>query len=261
MARRRIEIHGHRGSRGTHPENTLKGFEEALASGADYFELDTQFSADGEPVVFHDPVISSRVCFGVFDEIPVRTLTARELAAYDVGCVAQRNFPEQQLAPGAHIATLDEVLAWLVKASPEFRVNIEMKVEATSPDLMPDVPKYTHRVLELVKKHGLGDRTLLQSFDFEPLKIAREAEPSLRLSCLFDVRTDYVKEALEVGANVIGPHFSFVTPKVVRSARDAGLQVIPWTVNEPKDWITLLAMGVDGLITDYPRELAHFLDR
>jgi glycerophosphoryl diester phosphodiesterase len=50
-----------------------------------------------------------------------------------------------------------------------------------------------------------------------------------------------------------------VTPALVNEARTLGLKLIPWTVNETADMGTLIDMGVDGLITDYPDRLREVM--
>jgi glycerophosphoryl diester phosphodiesterase len=59
---RMLEIHGHRGSRGTHPENTLPAFEEALRAGVDVLEMDLGVTRDGVLVVYHDQKINPAIC-------------------------------------------------------------------------------------------------------------------------------------------------------------------------------------------------------
>lgn len=257
---RSLGIHGHRGSRGTHPENCLPAFQEALAAGADYIELDIQLSADEVPIVFHDPCITSKLCRDASGKIvdgilPLRAMTAAEITAFDCGNVAQKKFPGQQLAPGTHISTLEETLAWCAKSSPRLGVNIEMKVEATHPELIPDTDLFTDKTMALVEKYGLLSRTQFQSFDFRPLRYARKRFPSLRIACLFEDEADFAAEAAAIGANAVGPDFKLLTKDRIAACHSRGLKVIPWTVNEPADWERLVAMGVDGLITDYPRKL------
>jgi glycerophosphoryl diester phosphodiesterase len=247
-----IEIHGHRGSRGTHPENTLPGFREAVVSGAEYFELDIQMSADDVPIVFHDPCLTSRLCRDPDGRIvdglhPLRALQAADIVKYTIGRTP--------------IPTLEDTLAWLAKASPTAGVNIEMKVEATHPELIPDVKLFTKNTLDLVEKYGLLARTQFQSFDFRPLREARRRFPSLRISCLFEEEMDFAAEALAVDANVVGPFYKLLTPARIADCHARGLKVIPWTVNGEEEWKELIAMGVDGLITDYPRKLAKALGR
>lgn len=255
MRHRKIEIHGHRGSRGTLPENTLPSFEEAVSAGADYFELDIQLSADDVPIVFHDPAISPKLCREAKFKLPIRSLKAEEITQFDCGSVAQKDFPRQKQIPGTLIPTLEETLAWLAKASPTAGVNIEMKIEDPSVDPVA----FTKVTLALVKKYGLVSRTLFQSFDFRPLTEASKLIPALRLSCLFEDAADFAAEAARIGAGCVGPSYQLLTEKHIAACHARGIKVIPWTVNELKDWERLIGLGVDGIITDYPRDLAAFL--
>jgi len=68
-----------------------------------------------------------------------------------------------------------------------------------------------------------------------------------------------VKIGRESGAGIISPLQTFVTVDQVRAAHAAGLQVLPWTANEPADWDRLIAAGVDSILTDYPAELIAYL--
>ncbi|MFM8269972.1 MAG: glycerophosphodiester phosphodiesterase family protein, partial [Pseudomonadota bacterium] len=61
-AQKTIQVQGHRGSRGTHPENSLPAFEEAFLAGADWIELDLVLSKEDIPLVSHDPVVSVDLC-------------------------------------------------------------------------------------------------------------------------------------------------------------------------------------------------------
>ncbi len=262
----RVEVHGHRGSRGTHPENTPVAFEEAFLSGADAFELDTQWTKDEVAIVFHDFEFTSRVCrlpgttTSPTLKLPllVRNTTWKEACEWDIGSVPQSKYPHQSLSPQT-ILTLDQTLEWLAKKPSPFSVDIEIKAEPQWPDTL--IEKYTARVLENISNHAMLDRCLVMSFDFRPLQIARRALPLLKLSCLFDTEKDFVTEAKVIGANVIGPHFSLVDEDLIRRAHEANLKVIPWTVNEQADWARLIAWKVDGLITDYPRDLVTHLGR
>lgn len=259
----RIGIHGHRGSRGTHPENIIPSFEEALKAGADFFELDLHLSKDDIPMVFHDPVISGRVCRNANQEvvrkpIALRNLTAAAIQEYECGDVRQTNFPQQKLFPGTRIPTLEEVLEWMTKY-PTIGVNIEIKMEAVEPHHLPKPELFAERVVSLVRKYGVLDRTIVQSFDFRPLVEAKKLEPALTLSCLFEREADFVAQALKTGAKIIGPNHQLITIELVKRAHDRGVEVLPWTVNDRAAWERMLELGVDGIITDYPQALKAYL--
>lgn len=224
------------------------------------FELDTQLTSDGEVIVFHDFELSSRVCLknGKPPAAPLEIVKTpwSEVKQWDVGQVPQPKYPRQTLS-AQKIPTLDEVMKW-VKAKPApFYVNVEVKAAPEWADAL--VEDYTGKVVELVRHHGLESRCLLMSFDFRVIREAKKKMPALRSSCLFEKAEEFVAIAKQNGATQVGPHFSLLTEALVKSIHAAGLRVMPWTVNQPEDWARLKIWGVDGIITDSPRELIQFL--
>lgn len=101
--------------------------------------------------------------------------------------------------------------------------------------------------------------SLIQSFDHDLVTLARALEPGVRLSCLFEDPADFAQVAQARGAQVAAPAYELLTRERVASCRDAGIKVLPWTVNEPEDWSRLVEWGVSGIITDYPRQLSQSL--
>ena len=256
----KLEVHGHRGSRSTHPENTFAAFEEAFSSGANAFELDTQLTSDGEVIVFHDFELSARVCrkngqppLGPMEIL--RTMWS-EVNQWDVGSVVQAKYLRQKLSV-QKIPTLDSALKWVKGKPAPFYVNVEVKAAPEWPDALVDT--YTAKVIRLIQNYGLENRCLLMSFDFRVIRAAKKNMPALRSSCLFENAADFVMVAKQNGATQIGPHFSLLTEALVKETQSAGLRVMPWTVNAPEDWARLKRWGVDGIITDSPRELIQFL--
>ncbi len=234
----RIGVHGHRGSRSTHPENTFPGFEEAHLAGADFFEVDIHLSKDQIPMVFHDPKLSGRLIpqwIGL--EIPLSALTVEEIQKYRV-------------AGTAEIPTLESVLKWM--EGKKIGINIEVKPE-TDPNPISEA------LISLLKKAPFKERVIIQSFDLAILKKVRELAPDYFVSCLFDKSVDFVSIAKELNADGIGPHFSLLTQAIIEQAHQKDLQILPWTVNEPEDWKKLTTWGVDGIITDAPRKLLEVL--
>ena len=124
---------------------------------------------------------------------------------------------------------------------------------------------FARLVVNLVRKHGMEQRVIVQSFDFRTLKEIRKLAPQLRLSALYEgAPRSFVDIAKEAGAGgrsveIVSPHFSLVTPERVSAAHAAGIQVVPWTANTPSVWRTLADAGVDALISDDPAELISWL--
>lgn len=262
----RVAIHGHRGSRGTHPENTMASFEEALLSGADYFEVDLHLTLDDVPVVYHDPCLTDRLCRDAAGEllkqpIALRSLPLSALSQFDCGNVPQVKFPQQKLVPGSKIPTLEGVFQWMCESAPQLGINIEIKMEATQTNLVPDPGLFASKVVELIRRFGLKNRALVQSFDFRVLREVKRQAPEIALSCLFEKVNDFIFEAKGVGAIAIGPHYELLTCEIIEAAHRVGLEVLPWTINEAQDWKKLIAMGVDGIITDYPRALRQVVGK
>lgn len=266
---KRLAVHGHRGSRGTHPENTLPAFAEALRAGADVLELDMAVTKDDVIVVSHEPRVSPALCLGPAGKRfeagpPIRSLTLQELKGYDCGSLPNPRFPGQVAVPGTRIPALDEVFA-LVQASTlpaagTIGFNIETKIFPHEPALAPAPAEFARLVAAAVKKRGLEPRTIVQSFDVRTLKEMKRLAPRIRTSQLTsDELVDILPALKAARADVWSPFFEWTTPEAIREVQAAGLQVAPWTLNEPKDWEAAAASGVDAIITDYPAKLIAFL--
>jgi glycerophosphoryl diester phosphodiesterase len=254
----RVLVHGHRGARGVLPENTIPAFVHAIEAGADVLELDLAVTKDDVLVASHDPLISSVICSGGPTDVPIRSLTLAELKRYDCGALKNPAFPNQQTVPGTRIPTLDEVLN-LAKRG-KFGFNIETKIFRERPELAPDPHRFAELLYAAVVKHRLQDRVIVQSFDFRTLHAMKELNPKIRLAALYEgPPKDFVAIAREAGAGIVSPQYRLVTKEQVDAAHQAGLQVVPWTANQPQDWDRLASAGVDAIITDDPAALIAWL--
>ena len=246
---------GHRGSAGTHPENTLESFAAAAALGIEYFELDVHMTRDGEVVVSHDGDLE-RTCgrAGVIAE-----MTYAELATADAGrmfTLDGANFPFRDR--GIRVPRLAEVLA----AFPKLRVLIEVKQIA--PSLI--VP-----MLGVIDRAGMRRSVLVASEHQPPLDEVRRLAPEIPTNfSYFDtgeffqamVRRDNYRPpgaALQIPRNY--ESWQLVTPDSVEFAHRLGVEVHVWTVNEEAEMNQLLDLGVDGLISDYPGRLLDVIRR
>lgn len=258
MPGQRIAVHGHRGARAAFPENTLEAFAFAIDAGADYVELDIQLTRDGVLVACHDPVLRRRIYQGPPGGRVVSRLTLAELRRFDCGSLTDRRFPRQTAVPGARIPTLDEVLALAGRG--DFRFNIEVKTFPRRPQRGPAPEAIADLAVEAVGRRGLGRRVEMQSFDLRALRAIRALDPALPLAALCQFgRRDFLRLASEAGATTLGPYQRLVTRASVARVHAAGLRVVPWTANRPRDWARLIRAGVDGIISDDPVGLIEYL--
>jgi glycerophosphoryl diester phosphodiesterase len=279
-------LQGHRGARGLAPENTLAAFRTAMALGVTTFETDLAVTRDGVLVISHDPALNPDLVRGPDGKWlatagpAIRTLTAADLATYDIGRVNPesryaKQFPEQKPADGERFPTLAQVFAL---GGPAMRYNIEIKTDPTTPDLTLAPEPFAELVVKAVREAGAGDRTTIQSFDWRGLLAARRLAPDIATACLSieSNNMDTVRRAggqpspwlagldlqahggslprlaKAAGCAVWSPFWRNVTAEAVKEAQALGLKVIPWTVNDSAEMARIIALGVDGLITDYP---------
>lgn len=255
-----ILVHGHRGARAKMPENTLPAFEYAIAAGADVLELDLAVTKDNVLVVSHDPVLHAPMCKGPVEQAVIRTLTLAQVREWDCGA-AQKNpqFADQKQIPGTRMPTLDEVLD--LGRHGKFEFNIETKMIKGKPEYTPVPEEFAALLVKAIEKHRMVDRCIIQSFDFRTLVAARKLNSKIRLAALYEGGPkDYVTLSKEAAnAEIVSPIYPNVTKEKVAAAHKAGLQVVPWTANQPSDWDRLIAAEVDAIITDDPAALVAYL--
>lgn len=288
-----FDVQGHRGARGLAPENTLAGFERALAIGVTTLELDVVLSADGVPLISHDTAPNpdlTRDASGRWLQArgqPFNRLSLAEIAAWDVGRINPasryaRDFSEQAPHDGQRIPTLAALFERVRQlGAHHVRFNIELKLNPARPDESPSPEAFVRAVLDVVAAHGMTTRVGLQSFDWRVQKVARQLAPGMPLSYLsaqmprFNTLsggewTDGLRVAdfedapamvAATGGKVWSPHFGDLSQQLMQRARALELRVIPWTVNDAQDMARLIDWGVDGLITDYPDRLRTVMQR
>ena len=252
-----VDIQGHRGARGHLPENTLPGFERALQLGATTLELDVGVTRDGVVVVHHDRALNpdlARGPDGAWIAAPgplIKDLSFAELQRYDVGRIRPgseyaRRFPQQAALDGARIPRLAQVLA------KPARFNIETKLSAEAPHETLAPEPFARALIAEVRTADAAARTTIQSFDWRTLKVVEREAPEIATAYLTGSRNAEPEAVHAAGGRIWSPDFTTLTPHKLAAARRLGLKLIPWTVNEPADIARVLAMQVEGIISDYP---------
>ncbi|MBI5596012.1 MAG: glycerophosphodiester phosphodiesterase [Elusimicrobia bacterium] len=261
-------VHGHRGSRGTRPENTLAAFKEALRVGVDVLELDLAVTKDDVLVVTHDPRLEPEICLGPDGKpgkpVPIRSLTLAEVRGYDCGSLKNPRFPRQVPAPGEKVPTLAEVfeLVAKTKGAEKVQFNIETKIFPAYPEAAPAPDDFAELVIAAVAEAKLTERVIVQSFDRRTLEAVKAVQTKLRTAQLTsDNLVDFA--ALASGGNLdfISPDYQWVTKADVDELHRMKVEVAPWTVNDEAGWAKMVELGVDAVITDYPEDLVAWLKK
>jgi glycerophosphoryl diester phosphodiesterase len=228
----------HRGYSSVTPENTLAAMAAGQRSGADFIEVDVATSADGVPYILHDHTVDRTTeGSGRLDALTADYLDELETGAWFSPAFFGQPFPR-----------LDAMLDELERGSGQ------LLLEVKGPETRAEV----EAVIEVLRERGMIGRTLLQTFDEQVLRHAREIEPELRLGLLRStLDADPVAIARDVGVVAYNPSWNALRPRSEEIARlnAAGVAVMPYTVNDPGQWSQMRDAGVDAVITDRPGAL------
>ncbi len=234
-------IVAHRGASSTHPENTLSSFRAAIELGVPAIELDVRLTADGLPVVLHDPDVA-RTTDGAG---LVHELTAEEVAMLNAGTVSDP----------AGVPTLREVLGFV---SGRAAVIIEIKNVPGEPAYEPGGGSLVRAVLSEVDRAAFDGSVLIVSFDTEAVALARALAdgPATGILApdLVDPR-DALGHVLEAGHDLVlpGRHaLQRLGAPFVEEVHRAGVRVGTWTVDDPVTFRTLVGWNVDAVATNDP---------
>jgi len=245
--RGRPRVFAHRGGAALAPENTLAAFELGLRAGADGIELDVHLSAEGVPVVVHDLTLDRTTNASG----PVALRTAAELARVDTGwhfAGARGDFPFR--GQGLGIPTLRDVL----QRHRGVPVIIEMKLDSEEMGL---------RVADDIRAAGAEGTACAAGYGATSAAAVRRILPHVATSaCHAEVRLAVYRSW--GGWPVKRPPFDgyqvpehagrirIVSPRFIRHAHAAGLEVQVWTVDTEPDMGRLLGWGADALISNRP---------
>jgi glycerophosphoryl diester phosphodiesterase len=114
-------------------------------------------------------------------------------------------------------------------------------------------PAWEGRVVAMLREHGVVERAVVQSFDAGALRRLRREAPDLACAPLTRCRPPARRiAAASRYAAGIGVWHGSLDAAVVAAAHARGLAVRAWTVNTPAAIDRVVALGVDGVITDVP---------
>lgn len=235
---------GHRGNRAHAPENTIESFAQAVSLGVDAIEFDVRVTADGIPVVHHDPTVN-RTTDGHGE---IARMTFAELRKLDAGARytndGGRTFPYRGM--GHRIPSFDEVL----EAFPSTPIMIEIKTALAATG-----------VRKSLESHGAEERSLVDAMDIRALRVFRDSAIAAGAA-----RDEVVRLMAEVVLGLTVGQMSYralcvplsyygLPLPVKRFARVAPVhdcRIHVWTINDPGVAVDLWKSGVNGIISDDP---------
>ncbi len=209
----------HRGASAYELENTLAAFRAARAMHADGVELDIHTTADGVPMVHHDPRVGD----------------------LDIAAASYDTVRSRRLANGEPVPTLREALDAVGR---DLLVFVEVKG-------LP--PAFDSRLFEIIDGAPAPSRVHVHAFDHRIVARVKAARPTLRcgvLSCSYPVRP--FAPLADVGAAELWQEDRFVDRALVEGAHAHDLKVYAWTVDDPDRMRELSALGADGICTNRP---------
>lgn len=261
---------GHRGARGLYPENSIGAMKEALKYPITTLELDVVVSADGEVVVSHEPWMSAEICLDPKGK-PVKEktvnlykLTYSEIQKYDCGSKKHPRFPLQK-----NVKTEKPLLRTLLResekaiADAKLKIDYNIEIKSTPEDeregFQPSVAEFSDKVIREIAAVVDMSRVTVQSFDWRVLKYIKLNHPNVKTVALIEesYRPEQIFKMLGFKPTVFSPDYKLLKADHVKYFQSQGVKVIPWTVNDVADMVKVKALGVDGIITDYPDRIGQ----
>jgi glycerophosphoryl diester phosphodiesterase len=260
-----FDYQGHRGCRGLMPENTIPAFLKAIDLHVITLEMDVVITKDQQVIVSHEPFFNHEITTkldGSFIEekeernYNIYQMTYAETQRYDVGLKQHPRFPKQQKI-AVNKPLLSDVIDTIEALRSSMFYNIETKTKPETDGIFhpkPDV--FVNLLMDVIKSKHIQNRVIIQSFDIRTLQFLHLKYPKIRTALLvedFDKRSfDTQLKDLGFVPTIYSPEQSLVTNELVKACKHLGVKLIPWTVNNANKIDSLKAMGVDGIISDYP---------
>ena len=230
-----MKIIGHRGARGEAPENTLAGFQYLHDLGIHAVEFDVRQLKDAELVIMHDDnfLRTTSIDKNLYE------CSSAELEAYNQAYIWMDW--GKQITP-----TLSDALHMMQDFN-----HLEVEVKAV--ETMADAEKL---VLTLEQQlQGFEKTAIITSFDLKIHHALKQMNSKFQRGLLVedDIQLKAIDQALELECGQIGWMNQLATPELIRATQQEKLKISVWTVNSIERAQQLRDLGIDGLITDFPK--------
>ncbi len=254
----KVLVIAHKGGDGLWPGNTMYAFEHAVALGVDVIETDLHQTKDGVLVFGHDDRVEN-VSDGNGN---VWDFTYAELQKLDAGYRWSRDngqtFPYR--GQGITYTSVEAVF----KAFPQMRFYMDMKQTE---------PPIDAAFCQLIRQYHMENRVVAASFNHATIVAFRKLCPEVTTSADETDTRNFVILNYAYLARWFSPEFqafqvpversgiTVMTPRFVSAAHERNVRVEVWTIDDPAEMERLIAMGVDGIISDRPDTLKKVVGR
>ena len=229
-----VEITAHRGNKAKAPENTMPAFEAAVASGADWIELDVSETKDGVLVVFHDEDLQ-RI---TRNTSKVWEITYEDLRKLDAG---------SYFAPGYLNTPIPSLVEVLDYCKDRIKLNIEIKYnEHFSGD-------FYIKLVSMLQQREMTSQCMITSFDYNSILTVKLLDPSLETGWITSRPVE--QPELYVYADNFVLSIELIEPDIVNRIHALGKEVIAWTINDQYSVEKCRKARADNLITDRPDDI------
>ena len=227
--------YAHRGASEYAPENTLLAFNMGIYMGANGIETDVQLTRDGVPVLFHDDTLAR--------------VTGEAGSVSDYTFAELQNFRVRNNGLEDRILRLEDFLRFF--GFRDMRFALELKQKGTA---LP--------VAEMVRAHGLQDKVVITSFDWEELCAMRKIAPELETGFLCKAVDDaLIAQLKQWGIVELCPPAKLLDADNVAAWKAQGLRVRAWGVKNETLMRSAYDAGADGMTVNFPDKLTEYMKK
>ncbi|MBC8985703.1 glycerophosphodiester phosphodiesterase [Pedobacter sp. N36a] len=264
----KFDLQGQRGARGIMPENTIPGMIKALDLGVNTLVMNAVISKDKQVVLSQEPYFNAEISLkpdgkGISlkdqKKYNIYKMNYEEVKKFDVGSKIHNRYPGQQKFKAYKPLleeTIDSVESYVKLnklAKPNYSIETKL-IPKGDGEFQPEPSEFIDLIMEILKRKKLEKRVTIQSFDIRTLQYLHEHYPKIKTGLLIDEKENFENNIEELGfkPTVYSPYSVLVGKSLVDRCHEAGIKIIPWTINSTKEMKYLIGLGVDGLVTDYP---------
>jgi len=250
-------IFAHRGFGNHAPDNSLVAAKIAMQNNMDGVDVDGQFSADNELVIFHDLSVDRLTT----ETGKVNSKTVDELIKLDLAIKYGKGFEN------AYVSTFENFVR---EITPDGILMVELKVPSSKATGIED------RAAEIIKKYNAYEKVYLSSFNPIVLYRLKKIDPQIRTVFIFIdtnwnpeliaeikkedlvnlpwfLRQEFIRRAIR---KVIKPDAlsvnNEVNERVIDNLLEKGNPIFLWTIDEEERLKWALEKNPYGIISDEP---------